>query len=165
MRMQTASAWSCSLDYCTGPKWILQPNSRSFEVCHVPRHDRKIVHQSDGCDLLVEFMLWVGDSQATPYLRHVSIEGQDVFPELLQDIRQPRLEQFRLITVAAMAYTFDATAEFADRDRRHVHRLPRGKHTCEKTDAARICVRSLPGLANNVGINQIHSAHARLIAR
>jgi len=50
-------------------------------------------------------MLWVGDFQPAPYLGRIRVEGQYVLPELLQDNRQPRLEQLGLIDVTAMAKT------------------------------------------------------------
>ena len=51
------------------------------------RHDREVVHQSGGRDLLVEFMVRVGDSQAAPYLRCYShIEKKRL---VLETICQP----------------------------------------------------------------------------
>jgi hypothetical protein len=129
-----ATALDDSLNERTGPKRILQLDSRSFEVRRVPRHDRKVVHQSGGRDLLVQLVARIGDSQATPHLRRICVESQYVLAELLQHNRQPRLEPLRLLDIPAMANELYAAAEFTHRNRRQVDGLVRGNDVFEEID-------------------------------
>src|SRR5512146_1488477 len=115
-----------------------QFDPRALEVGDVAGDEGEVVDDSDGGDLLVERAAWVGNSQITPDLRRVRIEGEDTFTIGFDDARQPGLKKPRLFGVAAAPDQFDAAAQLAHRYRGEKHRLARGGDSFEEGDDAAI---------------------------
>src|SRR5690349_17494436 len=138
-----------------------QFDPRALEIADVAGDEGEVVDDSDGCDLLVERAACVGNSQITPDLRRVRIEGEDAFTIRFDDARQPGLKKPRLLSVAAAPDEFDAAAQLAYRYRREKHRLARIGHSLEEGEDAPIRPGALSRLADHVGVNQIHARSAR----
>ena len=121
-----------------GQEWIDQLHARTFEISGIARHYRQVTHQGGRRDLFIPLVSGVWDPQATPHLRRIGFEREDVLPILIEDRRQPRVQPLCLIRVAAMADEFDATTKFSDRNRGKIDRLAGSSDAIEKSCDSRI---------------------------
>ena len=69
---------------CDRQKRIDQFHACAFEVSGIARHHRHVIHQDDGRNLFVQFVIGVWDPPPAPHLCRISVEREDVLPVLAQ---------------------------------------------------------------------------------
>ena len=97
-----------------GCERIYQRHSRLCKVSGVAGDDRQVLHQRNCGDLLIEFVIGVGNAQPAPNLCGIRVEDENIFGEWIEDTRQPRFENRCLSGIVPISDQLDAAVKFAD---------------------------------------------------
>ena len=139
-----------------GCERIYQRHSRLCKVSGVAGDDRQVLHQRNCGDLLIEFVIGVGNAQPAPNLCGIRVEDENILGESMRS-RQPRFENRCLSGIVPISDQLDAAVKFADGYRRYKDRFRSGGGLLEEAENPWIGVRLLAQVAHHIGINQTHA--------
>jgi len=145
-------------------KWIFHAHSSWRVMGDIACNDFKIVNQRRRSDLFVEWILGIGDAKTAPNVRCLLVKRKDSICVCGRHSQQPLLEPLRLRLIATMANSLDPLSELADRYRRKVKLGPFLTSSGKECSHARVALVPLAGLADHIGIDQVHvSVCGRLV--
>ena len=122
----------------------------------VSRDQCQIMCQGGGGDLLVDRVFRVRNSQVPPHLSFFVRKIKNMFFEVSQYSFEPSFQPSCLLHIAAMANQLNAPPYLTYGNYAHVQRVAIGLGLLEETNDATIGMASFAGLAEDVGINQVH---------
>jgi hypothetical protein len=132
-------------------------------MCLVTGHNCQIVTQRRRCDLLVQRILRVRYTQATPDVREFLVESEDRIRIVIHDSLQPTLEKLRLRLVTSVTDDFDTLPKLADRDDGQMECDGLTCGVFEEFPNARVCLVSFASLADDVCVYQVHDQPRRSV--
>jgi hypothetical protein len=111
------------------------------------------VNQRRRGDLLVEWILGIGDAKTAPDVRGLLVKGKDSIGVCGRHSQQPLLKFLRLRIIAPMTNSLDPLPELADSYRRKVKLGPFLTGSGKECSHARVAPVPLAGLTDHVGVD------------